>query len=51
MCIRDRSRGFEIETEMTIHAVYNNMQVDNVVITYRDLSLIHIFSSGSCTND
>ena len=21
---------------MTIHAVYNNMQVDNVVITYRD---------------
>ena len=30
------SRGFEIETEMTIHAVYNNMQVDNVVITYRD---------------
>ena len=26
----------EIETEMTIHAVYNNMQVDNVVITYRD---------------
>lgn len=29
-------RGFEIETEMTIHAVYNNMQVDNVVITYRD---------------
>ena len=30
------SKGFEIETEMTIHAVYNNMQVDNVVITYRD---------------
>ena len=30
------SRGFEIETEMTIHAVYNNMQIDNVVITYRD---------------
>ena len=30
------SRGFEIEKEMTIHADYNNMQVDNVVITYRD---------------
>ena len=30
------SKGFEIETEMTIHAVYNNMQVENVVITYRD---------------
>lgn len=30
------SRGFEIETEMTIHAVYNRMQIDNVVIEYRD---------------
>ena len=30
------SRGFEIETEMTIHAVYNNMQIDNVIIEYRD---------------
>lgn len=30
------SKGFEIETEMTIHAVYNNMQVDNVVVNYRD---------------
>ncbi len=30
------SRGFEIETEMTIHAVYNHMQIDNVVIEYRD---------------
>lgn len=30
------SQGFEIETEMTIHAVYNNMQIDNVVIEYRD---------------
>lgn len=30
------SKGFEIETEMTIHAVYNNMQVDNVVVDYRD---------------
>lgn len=30
------SRGFEIETEMTIHAVYNRMQIDNVIIEYRD---------------
>lgn len=30
------SKGFEIETEMTIHSVYNNMQVENVVIAYRD---------------
>ena len=30
------SKGFEIETEMTIHAVYSNMQIDNVIIQYRD---------------
>ena len=30
------SQGFEIETEMTIHAVRNNMQVENVVVDYRD---------------
>lgn len=30
------SRGFEIETEMTIHAVDKNMFVENVVIDYRD---------------
>lgn len=30
------SHGFEIETEMTIHAVYNNMQIENVIIEYRD---------------
>ena len=30
------SHGFEIETEMTIHAVDKNMQVENVVIEYRD---------------
>ena len=30
------SRGFEIETEMSIHAVDKNMQVENVVIEYRD---------------
>lgn len=30
------SKGFEIETEMTIHAVNYGMQVDNVVVEYRD---------------
>lgn len=30
------SKGFEIETEMTIHAVNYNMQVENVVVEYRD---------------
>jgi len=30
------SKGFEIETEMTIHAVYNNMDVRNVIVEYRD---------------
>lgn len=30
------SKGFEIETEMTIHAVHNNMQVENVIVDYRD---------------
>ena len=30
------SKGFEIETEMTIHAIDKNMQVENVVIEYRD---------------
>lgn len=30
------SRGFEIETEMTIHAVHNNMQLENVIVDYRD---------------
>lgn len=30
------SKGFEIETEMTIHAVNYNMQVENVVVDFRD---------------
>lgn len=30
------SKGFEIETEMSIHAADKNMQVNNVVIEYRD---------------
>lgn len=30
------SRGFEIETEMSIHAVDKNMAVENIVVEYRD---------------
>lgn len=30
------SKGFEIETEMTIHAIDKNMQMENVVVEYRD---------------
>lgn len=30
------SRGFEIETEMSIHAIDKNMFVENLVIDYRD---------------
>jgi len=46
------SKGFEIETEMTIHAVNNNMQVENVVIGYRDRqegseSKLNTFSDGA----
>ena len=45
------SRGFEIETEMTIHAVENNMLVKNEVIQYRDRpqgseSKLNTFSDG-----
>ncbi|MCR5501775.1 MAG: glycosyltransferase family 2 protein [Lachnospiraceae bacterium] len=45
------SRGFEIETEMTIFAVYNHMQIDNVVVEYRDrpegsTSKLNTYSDG-----
>lgn len=30
------SKGFEIETEMSIHAIDKNMYIDNVIIEYRD---------------
>lgn len=45
------SQGFEIETEMTIHAVYNNMQIDNLIIQYRDrpkgsVSKLNTYSDG-----
>lgn len=45
------SKGFEIETEMSIHAVQKNLSVDNVVITYRDrpegsVSKLNTYSDG-----
>ena len=30
------SKGFEVETEMTIHALDKNMRIENVIIEYRD---------------
>lgn len=46
------SKGFEIETEMTIHAADKNMQVENVVIGYRDrpegsISKLNTYSDGA----
>ncbi len=45
------SKGFEIETEMSIHAVDKNLYVENVVIDYRDRpegseSKLNTFSDG-----
>ena len=45
------SKGFEIETEMTIHAVYNNMQLENIVTDYKDrpegsVSKLNTYSDG-----
>lgn len=45
------SKGFEIETEMTIHAVYNQLQIDNVIVEYRDrpegsVSKLNTYSDG-----
>lgn len=46
------SKGFEIETEMTIHAVNNNMYIENVVVDYRDrpegsVSKLSTYSDGT----
>lgn len=30
------SQGFEIETEMTIHALSNNLNIENLIIDYKD---------------
>ena len=46
------SRNFEIETEMTIHAIDKKMQVDNVIVEYRDRqegseSKLNTYSDGA----
>ena len=46
------SKGFEIETEMSIHAVDKNMYVENVIVDYRDRpngseSKLNTFSDGT----
>lgn len=46
------SKGFEIETDMSIHAVTRNMLVRNVVIDYRDrpdgsVSKLNTYSDGA----
>ena len=46
------SKGFEIETEMSIHAIHKNMEVTNVVIAYRDrpqgsVSKLNTYSDGA----
>jgi glycosyltransferase involved in cell wall biosynthesis len=45
------SRGFDIETEMSIHAADKHLQVDNVVVEYRDrpegsVSKLNTYSDG-----
>lgn len=45
------SKGFEIETEMSIHAIDKNMQIENVVVDYRDrpdgsVSKLNTYSDG-----
>ena len=45
------SRGFEIETEMSIHAIDKNMSMENVIIEYRDrpegsVSKLNTYSDG-----
>lgn len=46
------ARGFEIETDMTIHAINRRMQVRNVIVDYRDrpsgsVSKLNTFSDGA----
>ncbi len=45
------SKGFEIETEMSIHAIDKNMYVENVIVDYRDrpngsVSKLNTYSDG-----
>lgn len=46
------SKGFEIETEMTIHVLDKNMNIENVVINYKDrpqgsVSKLNTYSDGA----
>ncbi len=46
------SRGFEIETEMSIHVAEKNLAIENVVVDYRDrpegsISKLNTFSDGT----
>ena len=46
------SKGFEIETEMTIHALDKNMGIENIIIEYRDRpdgseSKLNTYSDGA----
>ncbi len=46
------AKGFEIETDMTIHAINRRMQVRNVIVDYRDrpsgsVSKLNTFSDGA----
>lgn len=45
------SKGFEIETEMTIHAIDKNLNIENVTISYKDrpedsISKLNTFKDG-----
>ena len=45
------SKGFEIETEMSIHAIDKNLSIENVIIEYRDrpensVSKLNTYSDG-----
>ena len=45
------SKGFEIETEMTIHSLDKNMNLENVIVEYRNrpigsVSKLHTCSDG-----
>lgn len=46
------SKGFEIETEMTMHAVDKNLNIENIVVDYRDRpegskSKLHTYADGA----
>ena len=44
------SKGFEIETEMSIHAVDKNLFVENVVIDYRDRPQGSVSKLNTCSD-